>query len=68
MDLAIREVRRCGDRARGRAGGVHDPGDAESWLGEYWKPLLAGGAEQVRLFEDATEIYGPMSLKAAEEA
>ena len=27
-----------------------------------------GGAEQVRLFEDATEIYGPMSLKAAEEA
>ena len=42
--------------------------DAESWLGEYWKPLLAGGAEQVRLFEDATEIYGPMSLKAAEEA
>ena len=43
-------------------------GDAESWLGEYWKPLLAGGAEQVRLFEDATEIYGPMSLKAAEEA
>ena len=43
-------------------------GDAESWLGEYWKPLLAGGAEQVRQFEDATEIYGPMSLKAAEEA
>ena len=39
-------------------------GDAESWLGEYWKDLLDGGAEQVRLFEDATEIYGPMSLHA----
>ncbi|MBQ0830023.1 hypothetical protein [Streptomyces tagetis] len=39
-------------------------GDAESWLGEYWKDLKAGGADQVRLFEDAKEIYGPMSLHA----
>ncbi|MFJ2604625.1 hypothetical protein ACIQOU_25070 [Streptomyces sp. NPDC091279] len=47
-------------------------GDAESWIGEYWKELVAGGADQVRLFEDDTEIYGPMSLHieetAAEEA
>jgi hypothetical protein len=41
-------------------------GDAESWIGEQWKALLAGGADQVRLFEDATEIYGPMSLHADE--
>jgi hypothetical protein len=41
-------------------------GDAESWVGEYWKELAEGGADQVRLFEDATEIYGPMSLHAEE--
>lgn len=39
-------------------------GDAESWVGEYWKELLEGGADQVRLSEDGTEIYGPMSLHA----
>lgn len=39
-------------------------GDAESWLGEYWKPLAEGGADQVTLFEDGTKIYGPMSLHA----
>ena len=36
-------------------------GDAESWIGENWKALLEGGADQVRLLEDDTEIYGPMS-------
>ncbi|MEU5429921.1 hypothetical protein AB0H73_30605 [Streptomyces olivoreticuli] len=39
-------------------------GDAESWIGEVWKELLDGGAEQVTLFEDGTEIYR-MSLRAA---
>lgn len=39
-------------------------GDAESWIGEYWKELLEGGAAQVTLFEDTTKIYGPMSLQA----
>ncbi|MFC8310737.1 hypothetical protein ACFUMJ_24785 [Streptomyces olivaceus] len=43
-------------------------GDAESWVGEYWKDLKEGGTDQVRLFEDATEIYGPMSLHAEESA
>ncbi|MCX4551555.1 hypothetical protein OG204_09095 [Streptomyces sp. NBC_01387] len=46
-------------------------GDAESWIGEAWKELAEGGADQVRLFEDTTEIYGPMSLhpeEAAEQA
>ncbi|WP_030206385.1 hypothetical protein [Streptomyces sp. NRRL S-87] len=42
-------------------------GDAESWIGEVWKELLEGGAAQVRLFEDSTEIY-KMSLSAAAEA
>ncbi|MFD8692692.1 hypothetical protein [Streptomyces sp. NPDC059651] len=39
-------------------------GDAESWIGEYWKELLDGGADQVTLFDDTTKIYGPMSLRA----
>ncbi|MBJ7903330.1 hypothetical protein ABZW47_14205 [Streptomyces sp. NPDC004549] len=43
-------------------------GDAESWIGEHWKALLEGGAEQVRLFEESTEIYGPMSLNAEQTA
>ncbi|MFE0423841.1 hypothetical protein [Streptomyces sp. NPDC058953] len=41
-------------------------GDAESWLGENWKELRAGGADQVVLREDTTVIYGPMSLDAPE--
>lgn len=40
-------------------------GDAESWIGEIWPELLEGGVDQVRLFEDGKEIYGPMSLHEA---
>ncbi len=40
--------------------------DAESWLGEEWRGLLAGGVEAVRLLEDDHEIYGPMSLRPVE--
>ncbi|MEU6488130.1 hypothetical protein [Streptomyces sp. NPDC046887] len=36
-------------------------GDAESWIGEYWKALQEGGADQVELYEDGTKIYA-MSL------
>ncbi|MFI0236589.1 hypothetical protein [Streptomyces sp. NPDC016845] len=39
-------------------------GDAESWIGEQWKALAEGGADQVTLSEDDTVIYGPMSLHA----
>ncbi|MCX5152098.1 MULTISPECIES: hypothetical protein [unclassified Streptomyces] len=42
-------------------------GDAEAWIGEVWKDLLDGGAEQVTLFEDDTQIY-VMSLRSAAEA
>lgn len=42
-------------------------GDAESWIGEAWKALLEGGAEQVTLFDDGSKIYGPMSLQADPE-
>jgi hypothetical protein len=37
--------------------------DAESWIGEEWPALLAGGVEAVTLFEDDRMVYGPMSLK-----
>ena len=28
-------------------------GDAESWLGENWRALLAAGVDQVTLFDDS---------------
>jgi len=37
-------------------------GDAESWLGENWRALLAVGVDQVTLLEDSRPEYGPMSL------
>jgi hypothetical protein len=37
--------------------------DAETWIGETWRDLLAAGVEQVTLFEDGREVYGPMSLR-----
>lgn len=38
-------------------------GDAESWLGENWRDLLAGGVDQVTLLEEDRIEYGPMSLR-----
>ena len=39
-------------------------GDAESWLGENWRELLARGVATVTLFDGETEVYGPMGLAA----
>jgi hypothetical protein len=39
--------------------------DAETWIGESWRELLDAGIDQVTLFEDEREIYGPMSLHPA---
>ena len=36
--------------------------DAESWLGEEWRPLLAAGVARVSLLEGDRVVYGPMSL------
>lgn len=41
-------------------------GDAESWVGEVWKDLLASGVDAVTLFEDDRVVYGPMSLHPAD--
>ena len=38
--------------------------DAESWIGENWRELLAGGVAQVTLFEDDHQVYGPMGLSS----
>lgn len=40
-------------------------GDAESWLGEQWRELLDQGVDQVTLFDEEREVYGPMSLHAS---
>lgn len=37
--------------------------DAESWLGEEWRNLLAAGVAQVTLLYDGEVVYGPMSLQ-----
>lgn len=37
--------------------------DAETWFGESWRELLAGGVESVSLFEGDRQVYGPMSLR-----
>jgi len=36
--------------------------DAESWLGEEWRTLLAAGVARVTLLEGDRVVYGPMSL------
>lgn len=39
--------------------------DAESFIGESWRELLAAGVAQVTLFEGDRKVYGPMSLDSA---
>ncbi|MGN6523611.1 MAG: hypothetical protein ACTHMZ_10505 [Actinomycetes bacterium] len=51
---------------RPAADGFPTQSDAESWLGETWRELLAAGVDQVRLYEDGAEVYGPMSLHSPE--
>ncbi|SNQ47014.1 conserved hypothetical protein [Frankia canadensis] len=38
-------------------------GDAETWIGESWRELLAGGVIQVTLLEAGRRVYGPMNLR-----
>ena len=40
--------------------------DAESWVGESWRGLLAEGVEQVSLLRDGEVVYGPMSRRPLE--
>ena len=63
-------------RYEGPDGGEVDPGelaggtfpnqsDAESWVGETWRDLLAAGVHQVTLMEGDRKVYGPMGLNPA---
>ena len=44
------------------ADGFPTQADAETWVGEFWRDLLAEGVDAVTLFEDGRLVYGPMSL------
>ena len=54
------------ENADGESVGTSEPfdsrSDAESWVGEEFGNLLEQGVDQVRLFDDDAEVYGPMSL------
>lgn len=39
--------------------------DAEAWVGEVWRDLLAAGVDAVILREGDRVVYGPMSLHPA---
>jgi hypothetical protein len=44
------------------ADGFPSQAEAETWVGEVWRDLLASGVDGVSLFEDGRLVYGPMSL------
>jgi hypothetical protein len=46
------------------ASGFPSQGEAETWVGEVWRELLANGVDAVTLFEEGRRVYGPMSLHA----
>lgn len=48
----------------GRSETFDSRSDAESWVGESFGELVEQGVDQVRLFDGATEVFGPMSLHA----
>lgn len=54
------------DAPRQPGGGFPTQADAETWVGESWRDLLAAGVVQVRLLEEDDEVYGPMSLRPVE--
>ncbi len=45
--------------------GFPSQADAETWIGEVWQDLLAGGVDAVSLLEGDRVVYGPMSLHPA---
>ena len=43
--------------------GFPSQADAETWVGESWRELVAAGVEQVSLLNAGEQVYGPMSLR-----
>jgi hypothetical protein len=52
------------DESAPQADAFPSQADAESWIGETWRELLAAGVQQVTLFEGDRKVYGPMGLDA----
>jgi hypothetical protein len=46
--------------------GFPSQAEAETWVGEVWRDLLAEGVDAVTLYEDGRRVYGPMSLHPQE--
>ncbi len=51
-------------RAQQPESGFPTQAEAETWVGELWRDLLADGIDAVTLFEEGRRVYGPMSLHA----
>jgi hypothetical protein len=47
------------------AEGFPTQAEAETWVGEVWRDLVAEGIDSVTLYEDDRLVYGPMSLHPA---
>jgi hypothetical protein len=61
---------RCETAAGAAVGGVDgqpfpSQADAETWIGENWRELVAAGVDRVFLLDGDREVYGPMSLHSA---
>ena len=50
------------DMAESSKGGEASQSEAEAWVGESWRELLADGVDAVSLYEGDRLVYGPMSL------
>jgi hypothetical protein len=48
------------------SGSFPNQADAETWVGETWRELLAGGVDQVSLLRDSHVVYAAMSLRPME--
>lgn len=46
----------------GRSEPFEERAEADEWLGAEFAALLDDGVQQVKLLEDGTEVFGPMSL------
>ncbi len=53
------------DPGEAAGGSFPNQSDAESWVGETWRDLLAAGVHQVTLMEEDRKVYGPMGLNPA---
>jgi len=45
------------------AAGFPVQADAETWMGESWRALLAAGVEQAWLRQGDAPVYGPIALR-----